>query len=284
MVAQQFKKVLVLVALVVGTYSHNLHAQSYQQLSPGSEYTCISFPDGSKKLGKIDAKGVEVISVKSVKKSLNKKLATTMEKRRKLTELRLDIKHGDVQKPKNMERVVKSFVDYVNGIDDPNQVIPTNKEEQIQLLNIYISQLKSIEGVIKYQTKAATKCFEPKDPVPPGHLEAEIVATSNGVAAVIWGKSSKYFTGNSYCGRGSDSVIQNFAFISDPCGPAFFTCARKGYVGIFLTGYATDHPFTNDELTTAVQYVQEHISASYEVKLDKPDKNYQLVSCEKILD
>ena len=277
------KNIAVLLSLFF-SFSNFVEAQTYEPLVPGGDYACITFPDGTVKLGKANPDGYSLISEDRVKSNLNKRLDSVKGKILRLKEFRQEINKEGAQPKKDIARGLKAYNQlFLKGemIDEPASEFKS-KEEQLALIDLLLANLKMEVSSVKFQIKTAGNC-EIDDPiVPAGSIKMEIVNAYNGVAAVLFAKpGDRYYTGGSYCVRGSDGVIMGSAFQISPC--LTMDCSKKGYIGISLYSVSADHAISTDERASYTSQVLEKASGAYEVKRLQY-KNYEPLTCEQTLD
>ena len=280
--------IFILLAFHSFVLSSLATAQVITPLTPGSSYSCIKLPNGTAVLGKASDGGFDVSDTKEVKAQLRRLGNSAFARRAALTELKIDIKDGRALKPVRMEKVIDSYRKFVNGIEDPNEEVPTTKEEQIDLINELIKQLRAIETSSKRQLKAADKCLDnkPNEILPEGFLERDIVVANTGVAAVIYGKAKKYRAGITFCIQGDDKSPSSVVFQDDPCGftGSFMSCKRKGFTGFTVAAFVIPDGFRSEEQKDeAVADVLSRSFSVYEAREQKVTKNYAFVSCDKVL-
>lgn len=79
------------IALLLLCLASAVHAQEFVPIVPGGEYACITFPDGSVKLGKANPDGYSLISEERAKANLIRRLELIKGKTDRLKELKQDI-------------------------------------------------------------------------------------------------------------------------------------------------------------------------------------------------
>jgi len=275
------KNTVILLLLSISCFS-SLKAQTFTPLVDGGDYACITFPDGTVKLGKANPDGYSLISEKKVLGNLNNRLTFVRGKTARLFDLKTEIREQGAQPNRDLVKALKAYKQAMKGqtVDEETKGY-RSKEEQLDWINELISRLKTEQKSIKYQIKAAKNCDTIEPFVPAGSIKAEIVNAPNGVAAVLYGKDGQYYTVNNYCVRGNDGVIRVMNFQLSPC--LLMNCVKPGYLGINLYNASADHTLSVDERAAFTADVLQHASGNYEVKIQKADKNYNLIPCEQIL-
>ena len=264
--------------------SLHAEAQTFKTLVPGSNYACITMPDGTIRLGEGQPDGYSLVTESEVKAALNTRARNAKSRTARLNDLLTEVQSKGKLSNANSAKAFKAYANFVKGTVDPAEDNPRTKEEQIALIKLYIQQMAQIQAAAKFQVKAVDYCYQKKEIIPPGDLKLEIIGTSQGVAAVLWGREKAYFSGANYCSRGNNSnEITTTTFRDDPCGPAEFSCMRKGYVGIYLGGVGTDHPLSKDDIAYWSFEVTKNLSSLYEIKLRPVDKHYSYLPCTDVL-
>jgi hypothetical protein len=263
----------------------SVQAQEFVPIVPGGDYACITFPDGSVKLGKANPDGYSLITEAKAKAALNRRLELIKGKTDRLKELKQELnKTESLFSEKKMEQGLKAYKSVFKKDGGGFDSIPVTetKEDQLNFIDALISNLQTEKSSVKFQVSEIKDCDVKEPFVPAGSIKVEIVNAVNGVAAVLYAKEGfKYFTGVPFCVRGADGVIQGLAFQVSPC--ALMDCSKKGYIGISLYNVSADHAISVDERASFLAQVQEHASGAYEVKVIKVKNNVQL-TCEQTLD
>ena len=258
------------LVMFVLLFAAEAQSQSFAPLLPGSDYACITFPNGKAEIGQAGSDGYTRVGTGEATSSLQKRLSATNSRVARLIDLKQDLETGPAFPKADMTQILTSAAEFLNGTPPGTGVTtPVTKQEQLDVIKNFIKQFTGYKSTLTFQIKAVNDCVH-KKPIPPpapGELTPVFIGNATGVFVVLFGSAKIYnnpFAG--YCVKGANlgtTGIVGLGFSGAACNVR--GCSRPGDVAFVLTS-DTGTTYTPAEIDSIVAQFSEEFTGAYEVR------------------
>ena len=255
-------------------------AQTFEKLTPYSNYSCITISTGDTYVGTVNSNGYDTETFADVKKIFNKQIKNSDKKITKykdLLEQVIDEESTPAKKFLEAINDLKSF--YKNEKNTPPP--PKTRKEKISVLKKAIEAHKTIQKGYKTQLSALKDCQQRKNKHKIGFVTPQFIMYGGFAGYFIVGDADT-FSGY-YCVKGAGGY-QVLYFQVLPCAGILPECVDKDgtpKVGLSLCTFSADHAFSEEEKIGVTQYLNDTCGGYYEIKQD-PFTNGNFTPCKDV--